>query len=104
MTDLECWNGFTRRAFCNWAPMIRLALPGLMMLEAEVLAFEITTLTCSYFGTTTLASHAVLATIATITFNFALPLSIAASTRIANLIGGTLTDAARTSAKVCLAG
>ncbi|WEW57365.1 hypothetical protein PRK78_002832 [Emydomyces testavorans] len=100
----ECWNGFTRRAFANWGPMIRLALPGFLMVEAEVLAFELLTLAASYFGTTILAAQSVLATIASIAFQIPFPLSIAGSTRIANMIGATLTDAARITAKVNMAG
>ncbi|KAK2763305.1 hypothetical protein FQN54_009941 [Arachnomyces sp. PD_36] len=100
----ECWNGFTTRAFHNWLPMIRLALPGLVMIEAEVLAFEILTLASSYLGTTNLAAQSVLATVSAITFQIPFPVSIAASTRIANLIGAALPDAARTSAKVAVAG
>lgn len=100
----ECWNGFTRRAFDSWGPMVRLALPGFLMVEAEVLAFEILTLTASYFGTTALAAQSVLATVATITFQVPFTLSIAASTRIANLIGAGLADAAKTTAKVAGVG
>jgi MATE family multidrug resistance protein len=33
--SLECWGGFTKAAFKNWGPMIRLALPGIVMVEAE---------------------------------------------------------------------
>jgi MATE family multidrug resistance protein len=82
--------------------MVRLALPGLVMVEAECLAFEILTLASSYFGTTTLAAQSVLATTSAITFQIPFPISIAASTRIANLIGATLSEAAKTSAKVAL--
>lgn len=67
------------------------------MVEAECLAFEILTLASSYFGTTHLAAQSVLATIATFTFQIPFPISIAASTRIANLIGATLADAAKVS-------
>ena len=95
-----CWPGFTKRAFHSWGPMIRLALPGLLMVEAECLAFEILTLASSYFGTTHLAAQSVLATLTSLTWQIPFPISIAASTRIANFIGATLTDAARTSAKV----
>lgn len=95
-----CWNGLTKRAFQNWGPMIRLALPGLLMVEAEWLAFEILTLAASYFGTTHLAAQSVLGTLTSLTFQIPFPISIAASTRIANLIGATLSTAARTSAKV----
>ncbi|EGE01280.1 MATE efflux family protein [Trichophyton equinum CBS 127.97] len=97
---MECWNGFTYRAFQNWGPMVRLALPGFLMMEAEVLAFEILTLAAAYLGTTTLAAQSVLATIAGIMFQIPFPLSIAGSTRIANFIGASLPDAARVAAKV----
>tara|TARA_R110002060_G_scaffold26981_3_gene36633 strand:+ start:882 stop:1175 length:294 start_codon:yes stop_codon:yes gene_type:complete len=80
--------------------MIKLALPGLLMVEAEYLAFEILTLAASYFGTTHLAAQSVLSTITAMTFQIPFSTSIAASTRIANLIGATLSDAAKTSAKV----
>lgn len=97
---MSCWNGFTWKAFQNWMPMIKLALPGLLMVEAEVLAFEIITFASSYFGVTALAAQSVLTTLTSLTFQIPFPLSIAASTRIANLIGATLADAAKTSAQV----
>jgi MATE family multidrug resistance protein len=84
--------------------MIRLALPGFIMVEAECLAFEILTLTSSYLGTEALAAQSILSTISSITFQIPFPLSIAGSTRVANLIGATLVDAARTAAKVTLSG
>jgi len=111
----QCWNGFTKKAFRNWGkflpslckqllistgPMIKLALPGLLMVEAEFLAFEILTLASSYFSTTHLAAQSVLSTLTALTFQIPFPISIAASTRVANLIGATLSDAAKTSAKV----
>ncbi|EKD21673.1 uncharacterized protein L3040_004897 [Drepanopeziza brunnea f. sp. 'multigermtubi'] len=98
----QCWNGFTWKAFHNWGPMIKLALPGLLMVEAEYLAFEILTLAASYFSTTHLAAQSVLSTLTALTFQIPFSTSIAASTRIANLIGATLTDAARTSAVVVM--
>lgn len=84
--------------------MIRLALPGLIMVEAECLAFEILTLASSYLGTSELAAQSILGTIASITWQIPFPLSIAGSTRIANLIGASLVDAAKVSAKVSFCG
>ncbi|KAL2869205.1 MATE family efflux transporter [Aspergillus lucknowensis] len=100
----DCWNGLTRGAFHNWGPMIRLALPGLLMVEAEYLAFEVLTLGSSYFGTTPLAAQSVLATMTAITFQIPFTLSISGSTRIANLIGATLVPAAKITSKVTLWG
>ncbi|KKK25214.1 hypothetical protein ARAM_001046 [Aspergillus rambellii] len=101
---VECWNGITRRALHNWGPMIRLALPGLIMVEAECLAFEVLTLGSSYLGTTPLAAQSVLATVSSITYQVPFTLSISASTRVANLIGATLVPAAKTTAKVAMVG
>lgn len=72
------------------------------MLLSEFLAFELLTLASSYLSTTHLAAQAVLSTICSITFQIPFPISIATSTRIANLIGATLSEAAKTSAKVGL--
>lgn len=74
------------------------------MVEAECLAFELLTLASSYLGTTVLAAQSILSTITTLTFQVPFPLSIAGSTRVANLIGATLVGAARTAAKVSLSG
>lgn len=99
---MECWAGFSRKAFTNWGPMVRLALPGLIMVLAEFLAFEILTLSASWISSTHLATQSVLSTISSITFQIPFPISIAASTRIANLIGATLPDAGKVAAKVAL--
>lgn len=101
---MSCWNGFTKQALRNWGPMVKLALPGVIMVEAEVLAFEILTFVSSYFGVEVLAAQSVLATLTSITFMIPFPLSIAASTRVANLIGATLADAAKLTSKVALVG
>lgn len=97
---MQCWPGFTTRALRNWGPMIKLALPGVVMVEAECLAFEILTLASAYFGTDALAAQSILATLCSITWQLPFPVSIAVSTRIANLIGATLVDAAWMTARV----
>ncbi|CAP60300.1 uncharacterized protein PODANS_1_6020 [Podospora anserina S mat+] len=99
---MECWNGLTRRAFSNWGPMVKLALPGMIMVEAQYFAFEVLTLAASQFGSAHLAAQSVVVTVTSTTFNIPFPLSIAASTRVANLIGARLSGAAKTSAKVAL--
>lgn len=82
--------------------MVRLAVPGMIMIEAEYLAFEVLTLASSRLGASALAAQSILATIDTITYQLPFALSIAASTRIANLIGANLVDAAVTSSQaVC---
>ncbi|GAB7362211.1 hypothetical protein MBLNU230_g2236t1 [Neophaeotheca triangularis] len=99
---LECWPGFSYKAFRNWGPMIRLALPGLLMVLAEWLAFELLTLSSSWISSTHLAAQTVLMSLSVLTFQLPFPVSVAASTRVANLIGATLPDAAKVSARVAL--
>lgn len=96
----ECWGGVHRAAFRNWGPMIRLAIPGLIMVEAETLAFEILTLAAARLGSTELAAQSVLNNLAMLLWEIPFSISIAASTRVANLIGATLVDAAKVSARV----
>lgn len=74
------------------------------MVEAEYFAFEILTLITGQFGTSYLAAQSILVTVASTAFQLPFPLSIAASTRIANLIGARLVKAAKTSAKVAVGG
>ena len=99
---MECWGGFSRAALRNWGPMIRLAIPGLIMVLAEYLAFEILTLAASRLSDTELAAQSVVSTITCLTWQIPFPISIAASTRIANLIGATLAPAAKVSSKVAV--
>lgn len=98
----ECWGGFSRAAFRNWSPMVKLAIPGLVMVFAEYLAFEVLTLSTSYIGEAQLAAQSILTTITTLTWNIPYPIGVAASTRVANLIGATLSDAGKVAAKVAL--
>lgn len=101
---LSCWGGLNRQALHNWGPMVKLALFGVVMVEAECLAFEILTLASSHFGPTALAAQSVLSTMISLTFQIPFPLSVAGSTRVANFIGATLVDSAKTTTKVVLVG
>lgn len=98
----QCWGGFSKRVFSNWGPMIRLALPGMIMVEAEYFAFEILTLASGQFGTTELAAQSILVTLTSTTYQLPFPVAIAASTRMANLIGAKLPEAAKTCARVAI--
>lgn len=97
---LDCWPGFTRNAFKNWGPMIRLSVGGCLMIMAEFLAFEALTLSSSWISATHLAANTVMQTLSIITYQLPFPLSIAASTRVANLIGASLPEAAVVTTRV----
>ena len=59
----QCWGGMDRRAIQNWGPMIKLALPGLIMVLAEFMAFEILTLAASWISSTHLAAQSIVGTL-----------------------------------------
>lgn len=86
----DCWTGFCswREIFKNWGNLLHLAVPGIVMLESEYIAYEIMTLLALYFGTTELAAQSAVGSIASLTYMVPFAVSIAASTRIANFIGG----------------
>lgn len=94
---------FIVRFVVSPGPMIRLSIPGMIMVEAEWFAFEILTLATGQFGSTYLATQSILMTITSTTFQLPFPIAIAASTRVANLIGAGLVDAAKTCARVAAA-
>lgn len=64
--------------------LISLAIPGLVMLEAEFLAFEILTLLASYIDTKSLAAQSIGTTMASLTYQVPFAIGIASSSRIAN--------------------
>lgn len=96
----KCWYGFCSIAevFANWGQLSHLAIPGIVMLESEYLAYEIMTLFALYFGTTELAAQSAVGSIASLTYMVPFAVSIASSTRIANFIGGQNLFSAKISA------
>lgn len=86
----KCWpkgSVFSLRFFRNWKKMIDLSIPGVFMVEAEWLAFEIITFTASRFGTDVLAAQSIVSTSCVLLYQIPFATSIAASTRIAWFIG-----------------
>jgi multidrug resistance protein, MATE family len=94
-SSLQCWPGLSRSALKNWGPMIRLAVPGILMVEAEWLAFDILTFSSAYLGKAYLAAQSVLFNVSVLMYHLPFPASIAASTRLGNLIGAGALSAAR---------
>ena len=86
-SSLVCWPGFTRQALRNWIPMLKLSLPGVLMVESEWLAFDILTFASSFVSSNHLAAQSVLMTTSVLMYHIPFPVAVAASTRIGNLIG-----------------
>lgn len=90
-----CWGGFSRDAFRNWGPMVRLSLAGSVVNLGEWFAFEIMTFSTSYISTAHLAAQTILSTVSVITWHIPFSVSVAISTRVGHLIGAGQVDAAR---------
>jgi MATE family multidrug resistance protein len=98
-SSLVCWGGFSKQAFKNWGPMIKLSLPGIIMVEAEWLAFDILTFSASYLSTAHLAAQSIVMTICMVMFHIPFSVSIAVSTRLGNLVGSGSLQAARIASR-----
>lgn len=59
-----CWLDLGTRDFRNWGSLVWLALPGLVMVEAKWVAFEVSKLESRYSGTIHLAARGALIPVA----------------------------------------
>lgn len=93
----KCWFGLSKlkNLFQNWGQLSHLAIPGIIMLESEYVAYEIMTLFALYFGTVELAAQSAVGSIASLTYMVPFAVSIAVSTRVANFVGAGNLHSAR---------
>lgn len=94
----RCWGGFSREAFGNWGPMLRLSAAGSAVNLGEWLAFEVVTFSTSYISTEHLAAMTILTQLSVITWHIPFSVSVAASIRIGHLVGAGLVSTARRAA------
>ncbi|CCH58818.1 hypothetical protein TBLA_0A10400 [Henningerozyma blattae CBS 6284] len=101
---LKCYPGLIHysQIFKNWKHMFALAIPGIVMVEAEFLGFEILTIFAAHLGETQLASQAIVSTVAALAYQIPFSISIATSTRVANFIGASLYKPCITTCKTSL--
>lgn len=102
----KCWYGLAKvsELLKDWGQFAHLALPGIVMIESEYLAYEIMTLFASYFGTKPLAAQSAVSSIASLSYMVPFALGIAASTRIAHFIGGQNMEGAIIATRVAMLG
>ena len=86
-TDSKCWGGFSKKAFNNWWDLFKLVLPGIVMLEAEDLSYELLTLIASYLGSDYLAAQSSISIITILFFNISFGVSVVVCNRLSNYIG-----------------
>ncbi|KAJ5782993.1 Multi antimicrobial extrusion protein [Penicillium paradoxum] len=98
----ECWHPISAEMWRDWGPMLRLAIPSCLMIEAEVLAWEIMTIISSRLGATELAAQAAMSTLADFAFQISFSIAVAGGTHIAYLLGAGALRRAATAANVML--
>ncbi|KAF2670965.1 MATE efflux family protein [Microthyrium microscopicum] len=94
------WHFKTSQALGGWTPMLRLALPGLIMVEAEYFAFEVLTIASAQLSTANLAAQTILVTLNSAFWQIPFSISSAGTTAIAQHIGAKSTNSAKASAGV----
>lgn len=100
----RCWFGLIPilQMFSQWRELSQLAIPGVIMIESESLAYEIITLFATYFGTSALAAQSAVLSIAALAYMVPFAVGTASLTRIANFIGGQNIHSAKIATRVGL--
>lgn len=83
----EYKNCSIKEYFSGWFTLISLAVPGIIMLEAEFFAFEVLTVLAARFGETQLAAQSVAASLQSLMFQIPFSFGVAISNRLAYQIG-----------------
>eukprot|EP01114_Cavostelium_apophysatum_P021770 TRINITY_DN7680_c0_g3_i1.p1 TRINITY_DN7680_c0_g3~~TRINITY_DN7680_c0_g3_i1.p1 ORF type:complete len:531 (-),score=94.94 TRINITY_DN7680_c0_g3_i1:17-1609(-) len=84
----KTWFGWSREAFKEWKEFLKLGFPGALMLSLEWGSFEIAALAVGLLRKDVLlAAHLILANTVGLCFMVPLGVSVAASTRVGNLLG-----------------
>jgi len=99
------WTGWTRRAFelRGLVEVLAFGVPVAAQIGLEVWGFQVATLLAGKLSATALAAHSIVLTVASFSFMFPLGISIAAATRVGNLIGAREPEAAERAAWVAIA-
>lgn len=87
-----------KRLFCSWKPMWNLAFPGLLMIEAEYLSFEVLTIMSTYLGVKAIAAQSVVSNIGSLIYQIPFAMGCVVSTRVANYVGTESVN----NAKICI--
>lgn len=92
---LQCWNGFTRKAFQNWGPMVTLSAAGSILNLSEWAAFEILTFSTSYISSKHISAQTILTTESVLIWHIPFSVGVAVTTRVGHLIGSGATKNAK---------
>lgn len=100
----EVWVPWTRSTFgySEIRGVLKIGLPIGLQMGLEIWAFSLSSLFAGWLGSEALAAHTIVMKLASFTFMFPLGISIAAATRVGNLIGARESHQAQRAAWVAL--
>ncbi|KAJ2844587.1 ethionine resistance protein [Coemansia erecta] len=96
----EAWGGWTQRSFASMLQYYRLALPSMVMVCSDWIAWELMAIAASYLGNVTLAAQAIAINTCPLTYQGASGLRTAVSNRTGNLLGQARARRAEISSSV----
>ncbi|CCG22872.1 hypothetical protein CORT_0D00230 [Candida orthopsilosis Co 90-125] len=100
INGMECWGGLSKQALGNWQAVLKLAIPGVFMVIAEFIAFEIQIFLAAKFGTEAIAAQSIVSNLAAFLFQIPFAYSVVISTRVGHYIGLGNIKGAKTDCKV----
>lgn len=96
----ECWGGWTKKCFLNLGTFARLSILGIIHVGTEWWAFEIVALAAGRLGTIPLAAQSVIMTADQVMNTIPFGVGVAASARVANMLGAKNANGASRAAHV----
>ncbi|KAJ2552536.1 ethionine resistance protein [Coemansia sp. RSA 1933] len=98
----DAWGGWTRNAFTSMVQYYHLAIPSVVMVCSDWIAWEFMAIAASYLGNITLAAQAIAINTCPLTYQGASGLRAAISNRAGNLLGQARARRAEISSAVAL--
>ncbi|KAI8381460.1 mate-domain-containing protein [Radiomyces spectabilis] len=86
----QAWPQWSTRAAYDWhawGPMIKLAIPGILLICTESWAYEIIALGASWIDTSSLGAQSIILTSITALYTLAFGVGVASANRVGNLLG-----------------
>lgn len=98
----KCWTGFSRAAWSDWGPFLRISCPALVLMGIEWWTWDLQNFLSGFISPLAQATQAVAPNITDLQYATGQALGCAASTVIGNLFGEGKMRAARRSAQLVM--
>lgn len=84
----QCWPGINyKECFNHWKPLLSLAIPGIIMTEAEYLACQVINILSASLGRNELTAQSITSNIGFLSFQVSLSLGVALGTEMGYFVG-----------------